>query len=72
MTLILSDLHLGLPSAPSPPDLSSLLDEAQEVVLNGDSAESSSRRFGTRGEDALSDLRGMLSRAGSAFVRLDW
>jgi predicted phosphodiesterase len=69
--VILSDLHLGLKAAPTPAALMAALDGANEVILNGDAAESASSAFGHRGEELLSELRARLARAGASVLRIE-
>lgn len=71
MIVILSDLHLGLPAAPTATSLMPALAGATEVILNGDAAESASAAFAARGNDALAELHEGLSRAGATVVRIE-
>lgn len=71
MIAILSDLHLGLHSAPRPAELVPALVGAAEVILNGDAAESASPSHARAAEDALADLGDRLAAAGSSVVRIE-
>ena len=71
MIAILSDLHLGLPGAPTPAALLPTLDGAHEVILNGDAAESASTRLQQRAADLLAELGDALGRRGTTVVRIE-
>lgn len=68
MIVVLSDLHLGLPSAPAPRALAPLLEGATRVVLNGDSTELATQRFAGRAAAELEALRQEVVAAGAECV----
>lgn len=69
MPLILSDLHLGL--APlEPAQLQPLVEAADELWLNGDTAETRHPRYMNRGTRLLADLENRCARAGTPLLRL--
>lgn len=69
--VILSDLHLGLPAAPTPASLLPVLEGATEVILNGDSAESASGTFAAAGNDALAAFVDRAARGGATVLRIE-
>lgn len=70
MIVSISDLHLGLESAPNPAALAPLIEGATQVVLNGDSTELATPRFAARAADKLAELRDVIVRSGAAPVVL--
>ena len=71
MIVVLSDLHLGLPAAPTAAAVRPALEGATELVLNGDAAEDASPRWSGRARDELAGLREAAARAGAAVVRIE-
>ena len=71
MIVILSDLHLGLPAAPTPASLLPIVAGASEVILNGDAAESASVAFAARGNNALAVFAEEAARAGATVLRIE-
>lgn len=76
-TLILSDLHFGLPEVPcgrpprTPSTLAPLLNEADHLVLNGDIADIHHERRGNHGMTLLDEWLSMIARAGIALTRIN-
>lgn len=70
MIVVLSDLHLGLGSAPDPQAMAPLFDGATQVILNGDSTELATPRFAARAADQLNALHDTITRAGASVVTL--
>ena len=69
MPLILSDLHLGL-SPLETRHLAPLIEAADELWLNGDTAELRHPRYRDRGHRLLSELQEACARRGLPLVRL--
>ncbi len=76
-TLILSDLHFGLPEVPcgrpprTPATLAPLLNECDHLVLNGDIADIHHLHRGGRGLELRDVWRGMIERAGIALTEIN-
>jgi predicted phosphodiesterase len=69
--LILSDLHLGRPDAVrAAVELAPLLDAADRIVLNGDTAELHHRRWRDAAARELDSLRNLVARRGTALTLL--
>lgn len=71
MILVLSDLHMGLPGAPTPASIEPLLSGAEELILNGDAAEEASPRFAARAAAMVAELRDRCGRRGVRLVRIE-
>jgi predicted phosphodiesterase len=69
--LVLSDLHMGLPGAPTPSSIEPLLAGAEELILNGDAAEEASPRFAARAAAMLAELGDRCGRRGVRLVRIE-
>ncbi len=65
MIVVLSDLHLGLASAPRPAELAPLFEGAQHVILNGDTTELSTPAFAARAAAQLAELRDAVKSHGA-------
>ncbi|MSR70193.1 MAG: hypothetical protein EXS17_07600 [Phycisphaerales bacterium] len=76
-TLILSDLHFGLPEVPcgrpprTPATLAALLNEADHLILNGDIADIHHQHRGAHGMTLLDEWLGMVARAGIEVTRIN-
>ncbi len=76
-TLILSDLHLGLPEVPcgrparTPDSLAPLLNNCDHLVLNGDIADVHNVHRRENGMALLDQLLGMIGRAGILLTRVN-
>lgn len=71
MILVLSDLHMGLPGAPTPASIEPLLAGAEELILNGDAAEEASPRFAARAAAMVAELGERCGRLGIRMVRIE-
>ena len=69
--LVLSDLHMGLPGAPTPASIEPLLAGAEELILNGDAAEEASPRFAARAAAMVAELGDRCGRRGVRLVRIE-
>ncbi len=76
-TLILSDLHFGLPEVPcgrpprTPATLAPLLAESDHLILNGDIADIHHLHRGDHGLTLLDEWLGMIDRAGITLTQIN-